>query len=270
MSRRAVAVSGAAAVLAYVALAIASAELSPLARGPMLDGLGPLAPYRWVTPPPELAATNQPPSSGRFDVTLGPAGSEAATFVLSDNQATFILPDGAFPTSPGQVQVRLRVDPVDPATLGAAPDGLTVFGNAYRLRATYVPDGRPVEGLLAPIDTFLVYPVTAELQSPNHRLATSEDGRTWTVQEGTDSHALQQAEGPVPTLGYVQVVGELGAPSPSVAPGGGNGSSRTIALGLLVAAVCVGLVGAGLILRSRSSAGSSRSPRSGGRTSRRR
>jgi hypothetical protein len=267
-SGRTVAVSGAAAVLAYIALALASAGVSPLARGPLLDGLGPLAPYRWVSPPPELAATNQPPSSGRFEVTLGPQGSQAATFVLSDNQATFILPEGVFAAKAGQVHVRLRVDPVDPATLGPPPNGMSAFGNAYRLRATYEPGGQAIDELLAPIDAFLVYPVTATLLSPNHRVATSADGETWTVQEGVDSHALQQVEGAVPTLGYAQVVGELGTPSPTVSAGPGAGSSRTLALGLIVAAVCVGLLGVGLILRSRSTAKPNR--RSGGRASTRR
>jgi hypothetical protein len=266
LNRRAVAISGVAVVVAYLGLALSSAELSPLARGPLLDGLGPLAPYRWVTPPPELADTNQPPSSGRFDVTLGAQGSEPATFVLSDNQATFILPEGVFRAKAGQIQVRLRVDPVDPATLGPPPSGTTVFGNAYRLRASYQPSGEPVTELRAPIDAYLVYPVTATLTSANHQVATSGDGRAWTLEDGTDSHALQQVEGPVPALGYVQVVGVLGSPSPSTSGAGGN--SRALALGLIVAAVCVGLLGVGLILRSRSTAKPSR--RSGGRTSGRR
>jgi hypothetical protein len=266
MSRRAVAASGAAVVLAYIALALASAGLSGLARGPLLDGLGPLAPYRWVSPPPELAATNQPPSSGRFDLTLGPQGSEPATFVLSDNQATFILPEGTFASKAGEVQVRLRIDPIDPATLGPPPSGMTVFGNAYRLRASYQPSGRPVAELRSPIDAYLVYPVTATLTSANHQLATSEDGRAWTLEDGVDSHALQQVEGTVPALGYVQVVGALGSPSPSTS--GGGGSNRTLALGLIVAAVCVGLLGAGLILRSRSAANPKR--RASGRPASRR
>lgn len=249
MSRRAVVWSGCLVALAYVLLAVASGRLSPLARGPLLDGLGPLAPYRWVAPPPELAATNQPPSKGRFDVTLGNQGSEASTFVLSDNQVTLILPEGVFRPKVAEIQVRLKVDPVDPATLGSPPAGQTIFGNAYRLSATYVPSGAPVEQLRAPIDAYLVYPVTATLTSANHQVATSPDGQEWTVQDGTDAHPLQQVEGPVPELGYVMVVGVLGSPASS-APGGGTGN-RTLAIGLIVAAVCVGLIGVGLILRGR-------------------
>ena len=249
VSRRAVVASGLLMVVAYVGLAFASGRLSPLARGPLLDGLGPLAPYRWVDPPPDLAADNQPPSRGRFNVQLTDQGSEAATLVLSDNQMTLILPEGTFEPARFQVQVRLTVRPVDPATLAPPAPGLTVFGNAYRVSATYVPSGEPVESLAGPIDAFVVYPVTPNLTSANHRLATSPDGQAWTLQEGTDSHALQQVEGPVPDLGYLEVVGTLGSPSSS--PTGAGGSSRTLAIGLIVAAVCVGLVGVGLILRGR-------------------
>jgi hypothetical protein len=256
VSRRAVVATGSLVVATYVALAVASGSISPLARGPLLDGLGPLAPYRWVAPPPELAATNQPPSRGRFDVTLGNQGSEAATFVLSDNQVTLILPEGVFRAKRAQIQVRLRVDPVDPATLGPPPAGRTVFGNAYRLSARYVPSGEPVQELRTPIDAFLTYPVTATLTSANHQVATSADGRAWTMQEGTDAHALQQVEGPVPDLGYAVVVGVPGSPAASAS--GGASGSRTLAIGLIVAAVCVGLVGVGLLLRSRDRGGARR------------
>jgi hypothetical protein len=248
MSRRTLAATGTAVVLAYVGLAAWSGALSPLARGPLLDGLGGPAPYRWVAPPPELAASNRPPSSGRFDVTLGDRGSEASTFVLSDNQATFILPTGVFRSKPGQIEVRLKVTPVDPAKLGPPPTGMVSFGNAYRLRATYVPGGQAVDELRVPIDAYLIYPVTATLTSSAHRLATSRDGTTWTVQDGTDAHPQQTVEGPIPTLGYAQVVGELGSPSPGASGGGNRG---TIAVVLIVAAACVGLIGVGLLLRSR-------------------
>jgi hypothetical protein len=249
VSRRAVVVSGVLVVVAYVGLAVASGRLSPLARGPLLDGLGPPAPYRWVQPPPELAADNQEPSSGVFELTLSGDGSDAGAFVLSDNQLTLVLPKGVFPAKAGQVSIRLVIRPVDPATLGAVPDGLTVFGNAYRVRAVYVPSGDPVATVTNPMDAILVYPVTTDLSSSNHQLATSTDGRTWSVQDGTDSHALQQAEGPLPDLGYVAVVGTPGSPSP--APGSSS-SSRSLATWLIVAAVCVGLIGVALIVRSRS------------------
>jgi hypothetical protein len=102
VSRRAAVVTGLLCVTVYAVLAALSGHLSPLARGPLLDGIGPPQDYRWVSPPPDLAATNQPPSSGVFPIVLDPNGSRPATPVTSDNQVTVIVPQGAFATKPGR------------------------------------------------------------------------------------------------------------------------------------------------------------------------
>ena len=91
--------------------------------------------------------------------------------------------------------------------------------------------------------------MTPNLHASVHQLSTSPDGQTWTAQEGSDSLAQQQAEGPVPELGYVMVTGEAG-PSP-VTPSGGSGGSSNTAIILIVLAACVGLIGLGLIVRGR-------------------
>ena len=248
MSRRVTIVAGLLCVTAYVGLAALSGHLSPLARGPLLDGIGPPQDYRWVSPPPDLAAANQPPSSGVFPITLDPNGSRPATPVTSDNQVTLIVTQGAFATKPGQTEVSLTIDPVDPATLGSPGADLTIFGNAYRLEATYQPSGKPAE-LVHPLDAVLMYPVTPNLHASVHQLSTSPDGQTWTAQVGADSLAQQQAQGPVPQLGYVMVTGEAG-PSP-VTPSGGSSGSSSAAIVLIVLAACVGLIGLGLIVRGR-------------------
>jgi hypothetical protein len=248
VSRRAIVVAGLLSVTAYAALAALSGHLSPLARGPLLDGIGPPQAYRWVSPPPDLAATDQPPSAGVFHIALGPDGSKAATPVTSDNQVTVIVPLGAFAEKAGQIEVTLKVDPVDPATLGSPGADVTIFGNAYRLEATYQPSGDPAT-LVYPLDAVLIYPVTPNLHASVHQIYTSPDGQTWTAQEGSDSLAQQQAEGSVPELGYVMVAGEAG-PSP-VAPSGGSSGSSSTAIILIVLAACVGLIGLGLIVRGR-------------------
>ena len=92
VSRRTTIVVGVLCVTAYAGLAALSGHLSPLARGPLLDGIGPPQDYRWVNPPPDLAANNQPPSSGVFPIALDPNGSRPATPVTSDNQVTVIVP----------------------------------------------------------------------------------------------------------------------------------------------------------------------------------
>ena len=249
MTRRRVAVLGLAALTAYVALAGLSGRLSPLARGPLLDGIGPPQPYRWVSPPQELAATNQPPSAGAFHVPLDPNGSRPEVFVTSDNQVTVIVPAGSFDLRPGQTAVTLSVDPVDPASLSAPGKGLTVFGNAYRIRATYRPSGEAAP-LATPLDVVLLYPVTTNLHASTHQLYVSAEGTAWGRQEGSDSLAQQQAEGPMPELGYVVVAGKKSATPISPPPSGSSGTNTT-SIVLIVAAVCVGLVGIGLVVRGR-------------------
>ncbi len=232
------------------ALAALSGRLSPLARGPLLDGIGPPQPYRWVSPPPDLASGNQPPSSGVFHIPLDPNGSRPEVFVTSDNQVTVVVPQGAFDTAPGQIEVTLTVDALDPGHARLPRRRrLTIFGNAYRLQAAYQPSGDKAP-LALPLDAVLLYPSTASLHASVHTLYTSRDGKTWTAQEGSDSLAQQQAEGPVPALGYVLVAGEPGA-TPSTSSGGTGGGSSNTAVVLIVLAACVGLIGLGLLVRGR-------------------
>ena len=46
----------------YVAAAVVSGRISPLARHPVLDGFGTPQPYRWVSPPPGQVSSNQQPA----------------------------------------------------------------------------------------------------------------------------------------------------------------------------------------------------------------
>jgi hypothetical protein len=255
VSRRSVFVAGAVAVGAYAALAGLSGHLSPLARGPLLDGIGPPQAYNWVNPPPDLASTNRQPSSGVFHVPLDANGSRAEVFVTSDNQVTVVVPAKAFDRKAGQIEVTLSVTPVDPANLSSPGKTLTIFGNAYRLKAAYQPSGDPAS-LASPLDLVLIYPVTTNLHAATHQLYTTPDGKTWTKQEGSDSLAQQQAEGPMPLLGDVLVAGEAGAST--VTPGStSSGASRSsTVIVLIVVAACIGLMGLGLIVRGRGARGS--------------
>jgi hypothetical protein len=248
VSRRGAILLGVLSVTAYAALAALSGQISPLARGPLLDGIGPPQPYRWVSPPPDLAPDNEPPSSGAFHVPLTANGSRPKVFFTSDAQTTVVVPKDAFDKRPGQIEVTLDVDPLDPATLASPGKDLTIFGNAYRLRATYRPSGDDA-ALKLPLDVILLYPVTINLHASLHQLYTSPDGQTWEAQEGSDSLAQQQAEGPMPALGFVMVAGDPGA-SP-LTPAGASGGSTSVAIVLIVLAGCVGLVGLGLLMRGR-------------------
>ena len=254
VSRRRIIAAGAVAVVVYTALAGLSGHLSPLARGPLLDGIGPPQAYRWANPPPDLASTNQQPSSGVFHVPLDANGSRPEVFVTSDNQVTVIVPKGAFDLKTGQIEVALSVTPLDPARLSSPGTALTIFGNAYRLKAAYQPSGAAAS-LASPLDLVLLYPVTPNLHAATHQLYTTPDGKTWTKQKGSDSRAQQQAEGPMPSLGDVLVAGEAGASTVTPASPGAATSRSSTFIVLIVVAASIGLIGLGLIVRGRGGSG---------------
>ena len=133
--------AGVGMVVLYLAGAAVSGRATILARRPLLDGLAPPTPYRWVSPPADLAAGNKPPASTRFTLELTADGSRLGAFSTGDGQINLVLSEGAVPARSGQTGVEVTVDPVDPATLGPVPSGLVSAGNAYRIQASYQPSG---------------------------------------------------------------------------------------------------------------------------------
>lgn len=253
MRRRRAIAGGLAVAALYVAAAAWSGALSPLARGPLLDGLGPPQAYRWVSPPPELAATNVAPSALTAVLPIATGGVKGGSSISSDSQVTVIVTDGSIAPHANDTSVRLDVTPVDPATLAPPPGGRETFGNAYRIAATYLPSKTPVRSLRGPLDVVLVYPVTVTLHATRHDLLASPDGQRWSVAKSTDSPAIQQVEAPVDGLGYVQVAA-VPTPAPiSSSPASASGGSNTVAVVLFALAGVVLLLGIGLILRNRRS-----------------
>jgi hypothetical protein len=242
-------VAGLAVVVVYATLAAWSGHISTMARGPLLDGLGPLTPYRWVNPPAALASTNQQPSSCVCTLKLGPNGVLGFVLITSDNQVTVVVDDGAIGPHPGDTTVRFLIQPEDPATFSPPPGtGVVTFGNAVKLSATYEPSGTPVEHLDKPLDVILAHPVTATLKPTVLDIYWSNSGKTWTKLDSTDSAVAQQVEAPVVRqLGLIQAAG---VPAPLPLPRSSPGSGH-LAIWGAVAAVCVLLIGIGFVLRSR-------------------
>jgi hypothetical protein len=231
----------------YAGLAALSGSLSPLARGPLLDGLGPVN-YRWVAPPPELASTNQRPTGGEFSLKLTDAGVKGNVVFTSDNQVTVIIAEGSIAAAPGQRSVDLSIVPLDPATLPPPGGSMTAIGNAYEITATYQPSGKEITELTDPLDVILVYPVTATLHANSHETLYSADGQSWERLESSDTVASQQSEANVPGFGTVIVAGVVSASASGPISESGH---TTLAIVLLVLAGCALLVGIGLLLRSR-------------------
>jgi hypothetical protein len=239
-------------VAAHVGLASWSGALSPLARGPLLDGTGPPQAYRWVSPPPDLAATNIEPSSLRKRLPLTAKGNVGASLVSSDSQMTVVVLDGTIPPRAGDTAVRIDLTPEDPATLAPLGDQLAAFGNTVLIEGTYVPSGTPVKKLAGKIDVILVYPVTVTLHATSHEVLASPTGERWQALTSNDVLLQQQVEAMTSELGYV-VVGGVPSPQPitNSPSGSGGGVSTTIGFVLFAVAGVAFLVGLGLLLRGR-------------------
>ena len=189
----------------------------------LYDGLVPLPPYRWVTPPPERAKDNQPPQPGADTLALGPQGSPAAEVATGDDQALVTFPAAVVAPRPGESSVKVRLSPLDPLTLGTVPAGRRFDGNAYRIEATYAASAAPAV-LTAPVTVVLRYPAHATL------LLRAQDGG-WQALHTTRFDGSQQVLGPSNDLGVFV------AASPAAHRGAPPAAQRSLAGGFLLAAI---------------------------------
>jgi hypothetical protein len=231
-------------VALYLAGAAVSGRASILHRRPLLDGLAPPTPYRWVTPPPDLAAANKPPASTRFTLELTAQGSMLGAFSTGDGQINLVLSEGAVPARSGQSGVEVSIDPVDPATLGPVPSGLVAAGNAYRIQAGYEPSGDQVEALGGQSSVGLVYPLlsTAVADPGGHQVLSSADGQAWEALQSTDTPGTHQVSARLSRTGYVLV---------GVAPSAGSQGGARNRILLLGSAIALVIVAAAVLLRLR-------------------
>ena len=236
MNRRRVIVVGVAAVALYLAGAALSGALSPGARRPLLDGFAPPPPYRWESPPPSLAASNEPPRSADDMLKLKATGSLGSYIPTSDAQVVLILGARAVPAHPGDRSIEVTIRPLEPSGFGKPPAGEQIVGNVYEVRAVYRPSGVPAMPRKA-LTLLMQYPAEASPAfsvPPPHSILLSRDKGSWSATHTLDSPANRQATAPsVTQLGYFAV----GVPSK-----GGGGSILPVIIGVLLAAAAVMVV----------------------------
>jgi hypothetical protein len=150
--------AGAAIIAVYLVAALTTT--GSLVVRPLYDGGGPVEPYRWVKPPPDLAANNQPPEGVDETFPIGPKGSEAFNIAPPDQQFSVTLPPEAIRPKKGETKIRIVIRPLDPSTIGEPPPRMTYDGNAYEIRLTYATSGEP-----APIDAKKCPPPNAPADS---------------------------------------------------------------------------------------------------------
>ena len=139
---------------------------------PFLDGYTPPPPYRWVSPPPNLAKSNQPPTGGTTTIGLTDGSSDAAGAFTDDGQITVSFNPGTFTDSTGQTGVQVQITPLVPQP--ASPSGVIADGNVYSMKATFVPGGKPA--------IVLHTPVLLDMRYPSHKpdAIYRVEGKNWT------------------------------------------------------------------------------------------
>lgn len=189
----------------------------------------------------------------RFEFRLRASGSDLFGFATTDEQFFAVFGEGACRPRRSQTAIRVDVQPLDPAGLGALPAGLLVTGQAYRLRARYVPSGRPVEAFAADVTVGLAYR-RSELTAPGARtLLYSLDGKGWTRIQTGDAQDPDRATGRLPAPGYVLLAAPSGASAPDETAGD---RLRRLLPFVLLAVILVAL----LVARRRRRAGTADQP----------
>jgi hypothetical protein len=232
--------TGLVVVLAYLAGGGLGGRLSPLARRPLLDGLAPPPPYHWVKPPPELSSGNRPPQGATGTVPLGPGGSQVTAISTGDGQANLLMEANAIAPSAGQRSVEVAIQPLDPASLAAAPSGLVLAGNAYRVRFSYQPSGKAVTAMAGKATISLIFPLLPipVTSTFDYTVLSSADGRGWTRQASTVTPGSHQVASNLPEPGYV-IAAVPPAPPDQAAPNRTPLFAGLAAAALLVAVAAI-------------------------------
>jgi hypothetical protein len=244
---------GAALVVLYTVVALATGSWAPGRLRPLFDGFASHGgSYGWVKPPKELAKGNRPPDSGQARISFGAQGSAPADAETPDGQVMASIPAGAVPRHPFDAAARLEVRPLDSATLGPLPAGLRPESNAYQVTIAFLPTGDLVPGLATPGTVGLT------AAAPADTLLFAADGRTWREVEAKPLNRANALTGPFTQTGYYLAASH--APPRSTGSSGGGAP-----VGLFVVAAAVPLVLGYLLLGRRRLAERSAPGRTAGR-----
>ena len=204
--------TGRRAGLVALALGLAAAALfhGRSAGPPVYDGIiVPPEPYRWVSPPPNLAAGNKPPESGEATFPVQNGQVSGGGVQTGDNQVIIYFGPGSFKAPSGATSVTCSIVPEKnpPAT----PAGAEIRGNVYQVNCLGEPGGGPVTIANA-------FHLTIRFPPGAFREIQYYDGGSWRAlttlrAPGGDPYASVNAPG----------FGEYAATAPAGGRGGGDG-----------------------------------------------
>ena len=128
-------------------LGLLGAWLVVLARGvvplapPLYDGITVAPePFRYVSPPPDLASTNKPPASGQGDLQVATGINKLATVQTDDKQVLAFFPEGALSTTAAKITIKITPETSPPPP----PSGNKLIGNVYGIEEVGVTPQPPL------------------------------------------------------------------------------------------------------------------------------
>lgn len=227
----------AALAVAAVAYVLAAWMIAP----GFFDGFAPAAPYRWVSPPPDLRNGNQQPSGGRTTIAVQNGAAAAGHLYTTDQQASVTYPTQSFAAPPAGTPLTLEIQPV-----ATYPDlgGIVAAGNVYRITVS--------TRLISPVVVTLRYG-SQQSGPPSDIFAAESSTSPWKTLGSVNTAVPYTVSASTATLGYF-VVGFPAAPASSPAPARGAGGPPVILIVAAAAAALVVLAGVPFIVARRGAA----------------
>jgi hypothetical protein len=192
-----------------VGLIAAAALHGRIAAPPVYDGIiVPPEPYRWESPPPNLASGNKPPLPGEATLPLLNGQVSGGGVQTGDNQVVIYFGPGAFKAPVGATGVKCTIAP-DPNP-PAPPPGVEIRGNVYRIGCVGEPAGGPVTVVSS-------YHLTLRFPPGAFKEIQFNDGNGWRAlptltAPGGDPYASVNAPG----FGEYAATAPSGAAAPSI------------------------------------------------------
>lgn len=175
------------ALLALAAVAYALAAWA--VRPGFYDGLAPPSPYRWVSPPPSLAAGNQAPLGGHGVVPVLGGSTAPFTTYTSDGQVIISFLPASFKIGAGTKNVTITIKPVSDYP---APSGFTPATNVYLVQA----DAPLVKQALIQLQYSNAVP------APSYLYGVPESGGAWKNLGASNVSSVFTISSRSPFLGY--------------------------------------------------------------------
>jgi len=176
---------------------------------PVYDGIiVPPEPYRWESPPPNLAAGNKLPLPGEATLPVLNGQVAGGGVQTGDSQVVMYFGPGAFKAPAGAQTVKCTITP-DPKP-PAPPAGVEIRGNVYQIACI----GQPGDG---PITVVSTYHLTMRFPSGAFKEIQHYDGSSWRAlptlrAPGGDPYASVNAPG----FGEYAATAPVGAPGDSI------------------------------------------------------